>query len=160
MADLLDRTFQRELLLASANEYPRAFALKDFGTEERVLRVNVAYLDEHGLVAALYPNGHGRRAMPIGATITAKGIDFLSDDGGLSAILGVVTVRLHEETLKSLIELKIQESDLPPVEKTQYVEALRKLPGEATKHLALKLIDAGLSNWPVAMQALQTWLTR
>jgi hypothetical protein len=44
--------------------------------------------------------------------ITSRGIDFLADDGGLAAILGVVTVKLHEETLKALLEAGVDA--LPP----------------------------------------------
>ena len=45
-----------------------------------------------------------------GARITAKGIDFLEDDGGLSAILGVVTVKLHADTLREMLAKKIDAS--------------------------------------------------
>ncbi|MGO2959581.1 MAG: hypothetical protein ACTIDN_11190 [Acetobacter sp.] len=38
-----------------------------------------------------------------GARITTDGLDFLTPDGGLSAQLGVVTVRLDADTIKALI---------------------------------------------------------
>jgi hypothetical protein len=81
-------------------------------------------------------------------------MDFLADDGGLSSILGVVTVKLHEDTLKQLIGQRITESDLPAPEKSKLLEQLKTLPGEAIKHLTLKLVDAGLANWPIAVQAI------
>ena len=104
MADLLDRAFQLHLLQIAAAGYPQRVPLRDeLASNEKATRVNVAYLEEHGLLKGHYPGGHGRRVAPTGALITAQGIDFLSNDGGLGAILGVVTVRLHEETLKALI---------------------------------------------------------
>ena len=43
---------------------------------------------------------------------------------------------------------------MPPEEKERYVDSLRKLPAEMTKHLVLKLMDAGLSNWQKALPLL------
>ena len=82
-------------------------------------------------------------------------MDFLADDGGLSAILGVVTVKLHEDTLKELIGQRIAESDLPASEKSRLVDQLKSLPGYTIKHLTLKLVDAGLESWPIAVQAIE-----
>ncbi|AWH25751.1 hypothetical protein [Stenotrophomonas sp. YAU14D1_LEIMI4_1] len=158
MAELLDRGFQREILQCAAATYPAAADMQPFRGDDRRLRVNIAYLHEHGLIHGVYPGNHGRRASPIGAVITAKGIDFLADDGGLSAILGVITIKLHEDTLKSLIASKIQESEIPQAEKKRYLDQLRELPGETTKHLALKLVDAGLENWHKALPLLQNIL--
>ncbi|WNB79610.1 MULTISPECIES: hypothetical protein [unclassified Stenotrophomonas] len=89
------------------------------------------------------------------AKITAKGMDFLAGDGGLGAILGVVTIKLHEETLRHLIEAKVLESDLPQTQKQRLLDQLRQLPAETTKHLATQLVDAGLKNWPAAFLLLR-----
>ena len=45
------------------------------------------------------------------------GIDFLTDDGGLSAILGVVTVKLHSDTIQALIAAKIDQAEISDSEK-------------------------------------------
>lgn len=85
-------------------------------------------------------------------------MDFLADDGGLSAILGVLTVKLHDETIRHLIEARINSSDLPAEQKAGLLATLKDLPGEALKHLTEKLLDAGLDNWPVALLAIQMYL--
>lgn len=90
--------------------------------------------------------------------ITARGMDFLADDGGLSAILGVVTVKLHEETLKELIGQKISESDLTAPEKSRLLDQLKSLPAKTGKHLTQKLVDAGLPNWPAALRAIESFV--
>lgn len=159
MAELLDRAFQLHLLQVAAAGYPQLVPLKDeLAANERKTRVNVAYLEEHGLVKGHYPGSHGRRVAPTGALITAQGIDFLSNDGGLGAILGVVTVRLHEDTLKAIIASKVEQSELPAAEKRKFLEQLKELPGETTKHLVLRLVDAGLDNWQKALPLLQNML--
>lgn len=159
MADLLDRALQLHLLQVAAAGYPQLVPLKDeLASNEKATRVNIAYLEEHGLIKGHYPGEHGRRVAPTGALITAQGIDFLSNDGGLGAILGVVTVRLHEETLKALIASKVEQSDLPLSEKSRFLDKLKELPGETTKHLVLRLVDAGLDNWQKALPLLQNML--
>jgi hypothetical protein len=156
----LDRTYQRKLLELLAQSYPRPHDVRqlfngmDDAATERYA-ANLMYLEEHGLAdsAIRYGvDGHMASGLP---RITAKGMDFLADDGGLSAILGVVTVKLHEDTLKELIGARIEESDLPAPEKSRLLDQMKSLPAEAIKHLSLKLIDAGLANWPAALQAIE-----
>jgi len=90
--------------------------------------------------------------------ITAAGMDFLADDGGVGAILGVVTVKIHEDTIKQLIEARIAGSDLPEEEKRPLLQAVRELPGEAIKHLTTRLLDLGLDNLPGAVSLIRTYL--
>ncbi len=154
--ELLDRDFQRELLMALATTFPvdaLVRSLPGYNQGNRLV-VNAMYLSEHGLLNCRM---HVADGMPhlVYAVITADGMDFLQADGGLGAILGVVTVRLHEETLQHLLESKVRESDLPPTQKTRLLDQLRKLPAETTKHLAMKLVDAGLKHAPDALQLLQ-----
>lgn len=114
------------------------------------------YLHEHGLVTGelvrLQPH-----IRPGQQTITAKGLDFLADDGGLSAILGVVTVKLHEHC-PPVISQKIEDSSLPEEEKRPLLQAVRELPGEAIKHLTTRLLDLGMDNLPGAVSLIRTVL--
>ncbi|MET3513929.1 hypothetical protein ABIC63_001700 [Pseudacidovorax sp. 1753] len=155
----IDRDLQRSLLEQLRDDYPtmnpnliRNFA-GGFPEQERKVVANLLYLQAHGLVEA----GKGFEVDEEGdhrfwgVRISARGIDFLEQDGGLSAILGVVTIQLHDDTIKSLIEARIEASDLPPPEKKRYLDQLRELPGETTKHLALKLVDLGLEKLPQAI---------
>lgn len=156
----LDRAYQRQILEDLAAIYPdRADWRVQMSTllEEQIHRyaANITYLAEHGLVDIGKRYQTGEYADALIPVITARGMDFLADDGGLSAILGVVTVKLHEDTLKELIGQRIADSDLPAAEKGKLLDQLKSLPGEAIKHLALKLVDAGLANWPIALQAIE-----
>ncbi len=104
----LDRTYQLELLKLLTTSYPQSFDIREtargWGDEqERRYAANMIYLDEHGLVESTIQfgmDGHMSMALP---RITARGMDFLADDGRLSAVLGVVTVKLHEDTFKNLV---------------------------------------------------------
>ena len=95
---------------------------------------------------------------PYCPAITAAGLDFLADDGGLSAILGVVTIKLHDETIRQLIETRIQSAVLPETTKSHLLKSLREAPGETVKLLTEKLLDASLSSWPAAIAVIQKFL--
>ena len=156
----LDRDAQRRILSRLAEDYPETVSA-DFlyqVIEPYKLAANSSYLQEHGLIEATYfgPKEIGNALQT--ARLTHKGLDFLLDDGGLSAILGVVTIQLHEDSIKELIAAQISASDLAPPDKQRYLDQLRELPAETTKHLVLKMVDAGLANWQKALPLLQSIL--
>ncbi|SFB38362.1 hypothetical protein SAMN03159488_03419 [Pseudomonas sp. NFIX10] len=100
------RELQREMLEHLRDCYPDASDEVMSLGDPKFCMGNLYYLRELGLVTLLDSEYiDGGRAIHC-ATITAKGIDFIEDDGGVSAILGTVTVKLHEETLRQLIEAK------------------------------------------------------
>ena len=147
----LNRELQLEILNALAEVYPhRAKVLHAVKTasEDEVI-ANLIYLQEHGLLESGLIRGLNSWAYS-DSKITAGGMDFIADDGGLSAILGVVTVRLHDDTIKQLIEANIMESDLTPDDKKKYLDQLKELPADATKHLVMKLVDLGVEKIPTA----------
>lgn len=82
--------------------------------------------------------------------ITAKGLDFISDDGGLSSILGIVTVKLHQDTITALMVDKIEKSNAEPSIKKQLVEKIKALPAEALQRVSLKALEAGLERVDVS----------
>ena len=91
-----------------------------------------------------------------GARITTRGLDYLKDDGGLSAQLGVVTVRLDADTIKALICTQIDQEAGGAEEKSSIKHAIRTLPSEGLKTLTGELVKAGLKNTPHLMQWLET----
>lgn len=162
---MLDRELQRKILLTLSEHYPAGILeeIEELGQDRKHVLVQLFYLAEHGLLE----NGYGKSDF-IGAeteffckqesVITAKGLDFLEDDGGLSAVLGVQTIKIHDDTIKDLIEAKIQASDLLPQDKQRFIAKLKELPAETTKHLVLKLVDLGIDKAPGAISVLGTWL--
>ncbi len=89
------------------------------------------------------------------AKVTAKGLDFLADDGGLSAILSVVTVKLHSDTIKDLLIAKIEKTDAEPTVKEHLIQAVKKLPAEAMTQLSMAAVRQGIDNLPNALEWLQ-----
>lgn len=162
---MLNRELQRRLLTALYDIYPAKWnrIVQELDKENPdAVTFNLYYLSEHGLVQL---NGYKNIEMtyrPIAsAGITAKGIDFIQADGGLSAILGTVTVRLHADTIRDLIEAKIlSNEEIPPEEKSSMLKSLREMPEEAMRQLTQKLIGYGLEQAPSAWGAIIQSLTQ
>ena len=164
--DWLDRNLQREILKELNNIYPDsktyeywidAAIAQSVGVIETVgeaelyiakRSANLRYLAEHGLVVCNDKN------LSATVKITAKGIDFLTDDGGLSAILGVVTVKLHSDTIQALLDAKINEANIPPEEKSRLKGILSKMGDVALAKFTEKAIDAVIS--PQIINLLQS----
>jgi len=164
-----DREYQHKVLTILANDYPNiSDATGEWWQQEiknnlGVYATNVKYLEDHGLVKdglkiSFDQTGRPYLFQPKIPSITAKGIDFLSDDGGLSAILNVQTVKIHEESIKALVTLCIKNSSLSQEEKDSFIKAVKNLPAEGLKHLLTRLIDLGLSCGPQLSDLIQKLL--
>ena len=153
---MFDRALQRRLLEELAEHYPTPIHPKCIPDANELAR-NLRYLEEHGLVAQSMTQ-IGPHPISRGTCITAHGLDFLADDGGLSAVLGVVTIKFHEDTLRQMMEMRIEQSDLPAAEKRRWTDALRELPAESIKHLSTKLMDAAFEKAPAGLALLATYL--
>ena len=160
----LDREYQKEILRRLADSYPDYLNCIDWlhkisAEDEEKYAANILYLEGHGLVEGGVTMSLDRQVFfSLPPEITAKGIDFIADDGGLSAILGVVTIKFHEDTIRDMIQAKIMSSSMPQPDKQRFVDALKQLPGESIKHLTMRLLDLGLDNWQAALPAIQKYL--
>lgn len=164
----LDRQLQYEILNILSEAYPSATTqvmnrVIELADEDKII-ANLVYLESHGLLTSGLSNYSGGDPIINSAllAITHRGMDFLVDDGGLSAILGTVTVKLHADTVKDLLAIEINHADLTPEDKKTFLAQLRALPAESTKHLVNTLVAEGakavLQKGPQAAQWLQTWM--
>ena len=166
----IDRNLQREILTELSTSYPEsktyeywidaaiaqtADAIETIGEAEEYVSkrsANLHYLAGHKLIVF---NNKTRFSATV--TITEQGIDFLAEDGGLSAILGVVTVKLHSDTIQALLSAKIDEADIPQEEKGRLKAALGKVGDAVLATLTEKAINAISATDAVA--AIQSVLT-
>lgn len=165
---VLDRKLQLELLTKIAECYPFAWNDYERNTEsDEYIKcaINLHYLAGHGLLtekstsakASMTGDGGGH-VFIMSPTITEKGLDFLQDDGGLSAILGVVTVRFEADTIRTILQLKVDQSDLSPADKQRLNGVLQELPAESIKHLTTKIVDTGWDGLGSLMSLIQSSL--
>ncbi|WP_180113071.1 hypothetical protein [Acinetobacter sp. YH12073] len=165
---ILDREFQLEIMKKMAEVYPAAY---DFWSDNNYqnsdikvkLYTNLYYLQSHGLLepkSIHYTNSlDGIGSWNLGNTrLNHKGMDFLADDGGLSAILGTVTIKFETEQLKAILTAKIMSSNLSSERKTTMIDAIKELPAEGLKHLTMKIVDAGWDNMDSLMSLIQSAL--
>ena len=88
----LDRELQLTILQELRDNFPNDVAVHRLAcyNEDQQFLGNLVYLREHGLVngeiTEVISAGGSIKSMPW-AIITAAGLDFIEDDGGLSAIL-------------------------------------------------------------------------
>jgi hypothetical protein len=156
----LDRALQRQILETLRSAYPRRdraqlFAgAKDDDALEELIIANLVYLEEHKLVHSGVTFSLSGSAIYTGA----GSLDFLEDDGGLTTILGTVTVKLHADTIRDLMLAKVEAAPLPPAEKSALKKAISTLSGEALKEIAKKLVAAGMDSAPDAITFLKDLL--
>lgn len=140
---IIDRAHQLEILEILAEAYPRYVDVNNIPGNREEINANLHYLLGHdliyGQVTEFMDGGRGIGA----AIITVAGLDFLADDGGLSAILGVVSVKLHEDTIRQLLIDRISASEIPQEERSSLVQAIRNLPAKAIGTLTEKLLERG-----------------
>lgn len=156
-SEKFSRARQRELLQAAREVYPGTTHFLALRPEisRHEMAADASYLVGHGLlewIAGPAVSSH------TGYRITSKGIDFLADDGGLSAILGVVTVKLHADTVRELLIQRVEQSESDTTVKGKVREQLKALPAEAIQSVAQRLMSEGLNRLPDAVQWLQTAL--
>lgn len=152
-----DRKLQRDVLEWLSDTYPQEARIDRYpvAIAKEEMTACVAYLQEYSLVEATWFRPVSGPKSVAGAKITAKGLDFLADDGGLGAILGVVTVRLHSDTIKALIAERIDSADIPPEEKSALKKRLETMSTEALKVATQEAIKAGLGKMPDAIRWIQ-----
>ena len=164
----IDRSIQVKILEYLASFYPK-FPPEDIQEklfnitqgDLEVLDANLAYLIESGYInkncKAHTLGGNGPEFIYNQTTITNQGIDFLQDDGGLTAIKNTITVRFHADTLAMLANF-IKQSSLPETKKQSFVHKLQGLPVTAIEHLMKKLLDTALSHSSDVFQLIENSL--
>lgn len=130
-------------------------ALSEF--DRKSVIKELAHLKEYDLIkAAMAVSPDGSNKVTLGnVSITAKGRDYLEPDGGLAAELGIVTVRLHAQTIKDIINAKIESLDTDQSQKSRMKEALQNMPAQALQDVVTGLVQKGLESGPAAMAWLQ-----
>ena len=154
-----DRALRREVLQALRDVYPERVNISELpNADHPAMRASLQYLAEHGLVDVLDTGTFGDPTAIDLPKITAEGLDFLEEDGGISAKLRTVTIKLDPDDLRALLATRVESSDLPPEEKTRLAHAIRSLPVTALQSLTDRFVREAVIQWPDALQRLQTWM--
>jgi hypothetical protein len=159
----LDRELQLQVLNDLSEIYPNEMQhhVGQWGADEDALAANVAYLTEHGLLRCTLQDIYNGSRQVHRCSITAKGMDFLADDGGLSAILGVVTVRIHTEQWRELLASKVEQLEtVSHEERSAVAQAIRNLPAKAIEKVSEKMLDWAVDHAGDALPLLRMLLSQ
>ncbi|QCE32255.1 hypothetical protein FAI41_00905 [Acetobacteraceae bacterium] len=97
---------------------------------------NLYYLKENSLIEVeMHRANDGKFLFGGYAELTPKGIDYLSEDGGLSAELNVISIKFDVSQIQMLIETHINASDAPTIMKKKLQDALKQLPADSLKSI-------------------------
>ena len=144
----LDRARQLCMLQALASVYPRYTTDLGAGEPSADDLANLWYLKEQGLVEGPLEMSLSQSFIFQGAKVTAKGIDFLADDGGISAVLGTVTVKLHADTIKELLVSRVDSSSASTEKKSWLKRQLETASNETIKRIVSAVLDEGVKHAP------------
>lgn len=147
----LEREKQKKLLQILFNAYPNHLQknayveLKSMFDSDDTFIANLLYLEEHELIHSGLQQHLNDYSINFGAIkITAKGIDFIQQDGGLSAILNVQTIKFHRDAVIVLEDL-IAISNMSSEQKEKAKSTLGEMSTEAIKTVVQAVATAGLS---------------
>jgi hypothetical protein len=156
-----DEQLQLELLQMAVDAWPQSVDI----TQDLLDRYESAeiagmllYLAQHGLIKTGTQVGIGGFVSFGYWEITQKGVDFMHPTGGLGALLNVVTVKLHEDSIKELMIKRIEQSDGDVSVKGELIKQVKALPAEGLKAVAAKAFEAGLAALPNAIPLFHLWL--
>lgn len=134
-----DRKLQLEVMKKLLEIYPARIGRQEFNfisnlfNDEEKMIANLLYLEGHGLISSGLVAGSSSYSINFGSlSITVRGIDFMQDDGGLSAILNVQTIKFHRDAVVVLEDL-IAISNMNEAEKEKAKSTLGELSTEALK---------------------------
>ncbi|MEB6438594.1 hypothetical protein [Raoultella ornithinolytica] len=149
-----ERNRQRNILEILLKSYPSRLPIDDWNAIYTMFDgpghlsdyyANLLYLEEHDLIkSGIRKVSHSFRYSQEDIFITAKGIDFIRDDGGLGAILNVQTIKFHREAVVILEDL-IAISNMNDEQKEKAKSTLGEMSTEALKTVVQAATTAGLS---------------
>jgi hypothetical protein len=159
---LPDRKLQLKILEELKTAYPNEISIPEMTSyyADPDFMANLFYLYGHGLINGDATGGIVKAMFSVG--ITEKGIDFLADDGGLSAIFNKVHVKFDEEDLSKLLTIGLAKTEMPVETKKEVLKTIKGLPAEGIKTVYTHLLNLGLKNWkeiPQLVQHVQDMLT-
>lgn len=152
---MLDYSLIRTILERLQEAYPgRVDGLYKLGDDEDKAIRHLAYLEQHRLIdITITQDKRGGYRISRG-TITARGIDFLQADGGLSA-LAAPTIRIAPESLITVIDAALAERNVSAEERCLIQKGLGVAGPEAVKACVQRLIEAGIAHAPDLLALLR-----
>ena len=148
--EVVDRQLQKTYLERLAAKYPFPLEFEELVDDDEKGRpeANLSYLREHGLVAFRVQQVDDEFMAYGSITITAAGIDFISNDGGLTAILGVMTIKLHDDDIRKLLIDGVKALPETKTVQSRLIDQIKDLPSKALEKISMAALERGLKDLP------------
>jgi|GEM_PF-883292 len=132
-------------------ENEEEMGLTDAGANEliRFIKMNLNYMKEHELIKAinLSVDVFGIDIpLPFSWAITAKGLDYLEEDGGLSAVFNTVTVKFDVDNIRELVEAGLLSGNVPKEKQSALKKAIHEAPATILQTAISTIVGKGLSD--------------
>ena len=148
----LNRKLQLSILEELKNEYPTLYPVQLLSCydDNKHFHGNIFYLLEHNLIEGEkhYPREKAHQT-PVLYTvkITARGLDFIENDGGLRAILEKITIKLDADDLNEILTTFIDNNkEITPNEKSKIRNFIKSASTDGLKIVYKRLINLALDN--------------
>ena len=156
----LNRRLQLSILQELKEKYPASYPLQSLicYSEDQNFTGNIIYLLEHNLIDGErhYPRDKPHPTPQLySAKITAHGLDFLEDDGGLRAILNKITIKIDSDDLQQIISARLDKEGVPKNQKQKILNTIKSLPDDGIKTVITRLINLGLDKTPDIFYQIQ-----
>lgn len=152
---MIDYSLIRAMLERLREAYPgKVDGLYKLAPDEGKAVQHLAYLREHGLIEISISRDKLGNYNISRAAITAKGIDFLQPDGGLSA-LAAPTIRIAPESLIAIIDAALASRNVSAEDRSLIQKGLGVAGPEAVKVCVKRLIEAGIAHAPDLLALLR-----
>lgn len=147
---IIDRDLQKRILTDLSNIYPKWADITDIDEyyqqlDDRTLIANLKYLAQNELITECIDITTDGMYILQPTEITHTGLDFLADDGGLSAILNTVTVKIDQSQMADLLKAI---ANLSQEEQKTLFEAIKEAPSKAVETMVEKSVEKGFDNLP------------
>jgi hypothetical protein len=158
--DIIDTAFQRKILEMLLDRFPLPIEIDTipeyFKANEQRWQANIHYLCQHGLVSM----NIGNESRPdyqelFDICITAKGRDYISLDGGLTAYYGKIAITFDEDMLRHILQENIDKTSLDKSEKSRLQSIIKTASSSALSEFAKQGVLFALHQGPVLFQLLQ-----
>jgi len=157
MGELLNREYQYGVLRQLADTYPEPCPVHQVWgpQEDNTLRVNLYYMRNHGLIEFVeHGDKDSPKPLPIEVTINAAGLDFMSQDGGLQAVLNTVIIRFDDEQMLQILEVLVGKATGSDDQKARIMDHLKDIPASMIANVVEKLSMQGVEGAYEYMQKL------
>jgi hypothetical protein len=159
----MDKERQNQILQFLKEHYPNDVYFPEHSIfkgflQTKDFQANLYYLAEHNLIDLKYIRRGIVNSNPAyGAKMTAKGMDYISPDGGLTEYFNSINVKFDAENIRQAIFDHIDSLEIDTEKKKGILSNLKNFSVDTLREIAQQAILKGLENPQFLSQLIENW---